>query len=137
MRPHEPRASVTTRVPSERSFGLTVGVVCAAIGAFRWWRGHGLSGAVLAVVGAALVGAALVAPGALRIPNRIWWRIAQVLGWINTRVLLTAFFFLLLTPVGYVMRLLGRNPLRPAWASTSWSAYSDRRRDPKHYEHMF
>ena len=102
-----------------------------------WWRAHPLAADVLAGSGVLLVLFGLVAPSALRIPNRVWWRFAQILGWVNTRVLLTAFFALVLTPAGLIMRLLGRNPLHGAAASSNWGPYPARRSDPKHYERMY
>ena len=128
---------MTSAGPSERSFGLSVGLVLAAAGLFRLWRGHSTSGAAFAAIGAALVAAALVAPGALRTPNRVWTAFAHALGWINTRVLLTLFFFLVLTPVGVVLRLLGRSPLAPERATTTWSPSRTQGRDARHYERMF
>lgn len=123
--------------PSERSFGRSVGGVCLALGALAWWRAHPLLSAVLVAVGGALVFLALVAPPLLRVPNRIWWRFAQVLGWINARIILSVFFFLVLTPVGLVMRLLGRSPLKPADRRSTWSPYPARHASPRHYERMF
>jgi hypothetical protein len=124
-------------LPTERSFGLSVGAVCAAAGAFSWWRGHLLTAEVLASIGAMLLLAGASASAALRIPNRLWWRFAQALGWVNSRVLLTVFFIVVLTPVGAVMRLFGRNPLRGLPGGTNWSPYAARHRDPRHYEHLF
>ncbi len=124
-------------IPSERSFGLSVGLVCLAAGAVSWWRGHVSLGAALALSGLVLVAGGLIAPGTLRIPNRIWWRFAQALGWVNARILLTAFFVVVITPVGCTMRLFGRNLLRPAKTGTTWSSYTVRRRDTRHYEHLF
>lgn len=126
-----------SHIPTERSFGLSVGSVCLAASALFLWRGYPTVSLVLLVVGGLLVGFALVAPSALRVPSRYWWRFAQVLGWVNTRLLLTLFFALVLTPVGVLMRLFGRNPLQPAQPETSWSPYSARRRNPKHYDQMF
>jgi hypothetical protein len=123
--------------PTERAFGVGVGGVCVAIGALLWWRGHSTLSLTLLVLGGVLVALGRLAPSALRVPHRYWWRFAQVLGWVNARVLLTLFFVLVLTPVGVVMRLFGRNPLRPPQAQTTWGPYSVRRRDPKHYERMF
>ena len=80
------------QIPSERSFGLNVGLVCLAAGAVSWWRGHVSLGTALAVSGLILVAGGLIAPGVLRTPNRIWWRFAQILGRVNARVLLMAFF---------------------------------------------
>lgn len=92
---------------------------------------------VAAGAGGVLVVAALVAPPLLRAPNRIWWRFAQALGWVNARILLSLLFALVLTPMGIVMRALGRSPLRDAAAGTNWSPYTARRRDVKHYEHPY
>jgi uncharacterized membrane protein YfcA len=127
-----------SRVPSERAFGLTVGVACMVFGALAWWRDYQVAVRVLLVLGAMLVIGGLVAPAALRVPNRIWWRFAQVLGWINTRILLSAFFLLILTPVGLLMRLIGRDPLRARTrTASSWQPYVERRRNRMHYDHQF
>ena len=125
------------RVPSERSFGLSVGLLCGAASVVSWWQGHHVPPIVLAAVAAVLLAGALLAPSALRVPNRLWWRLAQALAWINTRLLLTVFFAVVVTPAGLVMRLLGRNPLRPPRAGTTWSEYSRHRRDLTHYDRSF
>ena len=125
------------RVPTERSFGLTIGSLCLAAAAVSWWRGHLPTAQVLAATGAALVTGGMIAPAALRVPNRIWWRFAQALGWINSRILLTAFFFLVITPVAVVLRAIGRNPLRTPDVDSGWSPYSARARDHRHYERLF
>ena len=89
------------------------------------------------LVGTLLIVLALLAPFALRIPNRIWWRVAQAIGWVNARVLLTLFFAVVLTPAGAVMRLIGHNPLRALQANSNWGPYPARRADPKHYDRMY
>lgn len=43
---------------------------------------------------------------------RAWMRLAQVLGWVNTRILLGLVFYGLVLPIGAAMRLLGHDPLR-------------------------
>ncbi|MEP7328927.1 MAG: SxtJ family membrane protein [Betaproteobacteria bacterium] len=47
-------------------------------------------------------------PQALAPLYRGWMRVGHVLGWINTRVLLGAVFFLLIVPLGMVLRMLGK-----------------------------
>ncbi len=39
---------------------------------------------------------------------RIWMFIAGILGWINTRLLLGIVFYLLILPIGFVMRSFGK-----------------------------
>jgi saxitoxin biosynthesis operon SxtJ-like protein len=128
---------VAGKIPSERSFGLSVGLASIALAALLAWRGRDRAAMIVAAIGVVLVAGGLVAPAALRLPNRIWWRFATVLGWINSRILLTLFFFAVLTPTGLLMRLFGRSPLRPAHDDTNWSGYDERRRETRHYEHLY
>lgn len=124
-------------MPSERAFGLSVGPASIVFGGLLAWRGHPRAAVVAAGIGFVLLVGALVAPALLRGPNRVWWRFATILGWINSRILLTAFFLVVLTPAGWVMRLVGRNPLRSAGTGSNWTGYNDRRREPRHYEHLY
>lgn len=121
----------------ERNFGWSVGAVLAVIGALQWWRGRHVAAEAFGGVGLALLIAASLAPVVLIVPNR-WWRgFAHVLGWINARVLLTLFFFLVLTPAGLIMRLLGRDPLARGDKGSSWVAYGERVRDVQHFDRLF
>lgn len=60
-------------------------------------------------IAAILVPLAAAWPQALAPLHRGWMRVGNVLGWINTRLLLGAVFFLLVVPLGALMRLLGRH----------------------------
>lgn len=128
---------MTPNPPGERAFGLGVGSVLLAFSAFSWWRGNAAVASVLVIAGVLLVGFGRFYPSALRGPNRVWWRFAQTLGWINARILLTLFFAVVLTPVGVLMRMLGWNPLRASRTNTNWTSYPARRRDPRHFERLF
>ncbi len=55
---------------------------------------------------------ALIVPQALDPAFRAWIKIGLVLGWINTRIVLGAVFFLIFTPVALVMRLVGRDAIQ-------------------------
>ncbi len=125
------------KLPTERSFGLSVGAACALFAAIAWWREHDLAAQILGAVSVVLIPAGALVPSLLRIPNRIWWRLAQALGWLNSRILLSVFFFVVLTPAGLVMRLAGKNPLKPKSRESNWTASDSARRDAKHYEHLF
>jgi hypothetical protein len=128
---------MTEKAPSERSFGVSVGAVCLVLAAWRFWEQAETAGIILASIGLVLVVLGVVAPDLLHGPNRVWWRIAQVLGWINSRLILGAFFVVILTPVGIVMRAFGRNPLRARRGMTNWIAYPTRIADAHHYERLF
>lgn len=63
------------------------------------------------VPGVPLVVFGLILPRALGPVHRIWMTAGGVLGWINTRIILTIVFFLIVTPLGIVRRLVGKDSL--------------------------
>ncbi len=94
-----------------RRFGVTVGIPLALLAGVGVWRGHTILPAVLGGAALALGVLALLAPRLLRPVHKLWMKIADALAWFNTRVLLGVIYFLVMTPTGIVMRLLGRDPL--------------------------
>ncbi len=62
---------------------------------------------VLAVSG----GIALTAPFVLKPIYRLWMVVGQILGWINTRIILGLIFFAVFTPYSLVLKLLGKDIL--------------------------
>ena len=95
-----------------RSFGLMVGSIFALIGVWPTvWRGQSprLWGLIL---GSSLIVLALAWPRSLTHVYRLWMRVGEVLGWINTHLILGGIFYLLFTPLGVCMRLRGKDPMR-------------------------
>lgn len=43
---------------------------------------------------------------------KIWFGIAEALGWFSSRVLLSSVYFIFLTPLAFFYRLSGNNPLK-------------------------
>lgn len=94
-----------------RRFGITVAIPLALLAGLGVWRGHLVLPIVLGGLAILLAGLAVVAPNLLSPVHRVWMQVAYALGWFNTRVLLAIVYFLVMTPIGIVMRLLGRDPL--------------------------
>lgn len=120
----------------DRKFGWTVGGVFAALGVLLLWRHRTIAGAVCSSLGGALLLLAAAAPSFLGGPHRAWLSFARVLGRVNSAIFLFLTFFLVLTPLGFVLRLFGRDELRrrgPA-PESMWTPYPERNRDPRHYE---
>jgi hypothetical protein len=95
-----------------RQFGLTLGFGVVGLfgiilpllahhhfAAWPWWLALGP------------VVLALFRPAWLRVFYTPWMRLGHVLGWINTRIILGIFFFALITPIGVIMRLMGKDPM--------------------------
>jgi hypothetical protein len=122
----------------ERSFGVSVGTVLMLVAGYLAWRGRIDRATVLGGIGAVLVVLGLVAPRLLKWPSAVWWKFAMVLGYINARVILTIAFLIVLTPMGLLWRLIGKDPLsrnRKSW--TGWSPSPPRFRDPDHFNRMY
>ena len=123
---------------SERSFGVSVGIVLGAIAAALVWRGRVGRAEVVGAIGVVLLACGLLYPPILKGPSAIWWRFSRVLGHFNARVLLTLMFALVFVPLSLLWRVTGKDPLarrRDRWPG--WSPYPDRYRDKHHYTRMF
>ena len=124
----------------ERAFGLSMGMVCGLFAGHAAWRGAVIASALLGGISLVLIGLALVRPSLLRMPSAVWERVTSAIGWVVSRACLSATFFLIVTPVGLVLRLFGRDPLRlrpAARGGSGWVPYPARVRDPRHYERMY
>lgn len=97
-----------------RQFGLIVGGVFLVIGLWpfvvrsedpRLWA---------MVMGVALMVLGAVVPQSLKQIHFGWMKIGHVLGTINTRIILGVIFYGLITPMGLVMRLTGKDSMHRA-----------------------
>jgi hypothetical protein len=105
-----------------RRFGLVTGGVALALVVLRLGRHQaGRPVWALAGAGALLTLTGLLSPRGLRPIHAGWMRLAALLGWINTRLLLSLFFFAVLTPLALLARLFGHDPLRRRRSSSAAS----------------
>jgi hypothetical protein len=93
-----------------RRFGLVVGLGLTIVASISWYRGHTTVPCVLWSGAALLLLLGLIYPPALGPVEKGWMKFGHVLGWINTRIILTVLFALVVTPIGAVARLF-RDPL--------------------------
>jgi hypothetical protein len=104
-----------------RKFGLTVGLAFAALAAVAWWRGRLPVATVLGTIGALLILGGLVVPGQLGPVYRAWMSLAHVISRVTTPIVTSVLYFVVLTPVGLLMRAFGKDPLGvPKGATTLW-----------------
>jgi polyferredoxin len=94
-----------------RSFGLTVGGIFALIafwpvvwrnGEPRWW---------IAAVATFFLLPALIFPKSLLWVHKGWMAAGHVMGWINTRIILGAVFYVIVTPIGILRSWMGKDPM--------------------------
>lgn len=105
-------ASQSTDKKELRSFGLIMaGMIALFFGLiipWLWDFGLPLWPWIVSLV---FCISAFAVPGLLRPVFILWTKIGHVLGWINTRLLLGIVFYLVIAPIGMVLKLMGKDPL--------------------------
>lgn len=99
-------------IKQNRKFGYTVAIALLVLAAFRIFIRHQDMWWILAAIGIILLLLALVKPLWLNPLRLVWDKIGHVLGIINTYILLTLFYFVILTPLSLMMRLFGKDILK-------------------------
>ena len=87
-------------------------------------------------LGAACTVASNLSPAIARAIWVTWMTLAFPIGWVLSHVVLAAAYYLVLTPVGWVMRLVGYDPMRRAFdprASTYWTAHDPGTSKPRYF----
>ncbi|MDX1606568.1 MAG: SxtJ family membrane protein [Candidatus Competibacterales bacterium] len=130
----------TDPTPGElRRFGLILGCAIALVaGLLLPWL-WSLNWPVWPwLVASVLVFCSLAFPTRLRSLYRFWLKFADVLGWLNTRLLLGLVFFGLFLPIGLLMRLCGKDPLAKQFNPAAKTYRTDKApRAPDHMEKPF
>lgn len=103
----EELSAVRSRPRDLRKFGMTMCVAIAVLGAFFLWRGKGEPVWFFGIAAAFLV-LGLVVPVALRPVQKVWMAFAIALGWVMTRVILVLLFYVGITPIAFIARVVGK-----------------------------
>jgi hypothetical protein len=122
-----------------RKFGLLVGGVFTVLG-LLWLLRHKPHYPWLLTPGVVLIVLGTVVPKTLKPVYMAWMSVGVVLGFIVSNVLLTLFFFVVITPIGLVARLSGKDFLRlklDRAAKTYWLPRPKRETDASQYERQF
>jgi hypothetical protein len=89
-----------------------VGAAFLVLGAISAWRGHVLPPRIFFALGGALTAAGVLAPGRLSAVHRGWTAFGHAISKVTSPIVIGAVYFLVLTPIGALIRALGLNPLR-------------------------
>lgn len=103
-------------------------VIPSAIGGYQLLRHGSESGYYWIGAGVILAVCRLIPPVFTRI-YKVWIYLSVILGYFVSRILLTLIFFLVLTPTGLLMRLVGRDPMERKLDPNAQSYWN--RREPQ------
>jgi hypothetical protein len=122
-----------------RKFGLTVGGVILAIGLLLFYF-EKPSAIYFAVIGGLLILFGAVLPKILIPLNRIWMSLAIILGFIMSRVILTILFYLVLTPIAILAKIVGKKFMVLKYdksANTYWEKRTNINKKQIDYDRQF
>jgi hypothetical protein len=91
-------------------------------------------------VSSVLMSLYVVYPKGIYYPYYVWMIIASVLGWFNTRLILGLVFYIVITPIGLIMKTLGKLQYKKQVDNQSnWvkQPHTDARKDKKRLEEPF
>ena len=124
-----------------RSFGFTFGAVSTIVAAVLLWRGRTAPGQGFLALAAAFFVVGAFVPGLLRPFFGPWMKFAEILGYINTRILLGVFFYVGITPTGLLMRLAGKDPMTRTFKgkneTTYWTKPTPHADGHRHFDRQF
>lgn len=96
-----------------RDFGLLIGIGLPTIVGLilPFIMGHHLRVWTF-WVGLPLLLLGFIRPSFLYFPYKFWMNIGIALGWLNSRIILSLIYILVLLPIAFFMRLFGYDPLK-------------------------
>ncbi|MBN1688164.1 MAG: hypothetical protein JW893_03615 [Candidatus Omnitrophica bacterium] len=119
-----------------RSFAKVMTIASVVIFGLAWWL-HGVRPVVLIYAAAFFFLAGFIAPVLLWPIHKIWMTLALMMGWVMTRIILTILFYLVVTPIGLLSRILGKRFLDLSFRENKESYWIHREQcefNPKKYE---
>ena len=91
-----------------KSFGITIGIILLFIAAFLFYSNKG-SHQIFVITAVSFIGLGLIIPIILKPVYLMWMTFAAILGWVMTRLILTLVFYFILTPIGLLARVFGKD----------------------------
>jgi hypothetical protein len=122
-----------------RKFGLTVGGVLIVIAAFLFYF-EKPSAIYFVSIGGLLFITGIIFPQILKPLNKIWMGLAILLGFFMSRLILTILFYLVLTPISFIAKIVGKKFMILKYdksAKTYWEKRTHIQKKPLDYERQF
>jgi len=121
-----------------RKFGIFTGLILIIITGLFFWKEDIYQ--ILIFLSALLIILGFVAPNILRPVYWVWVIFGIILGWFVTRILLSIIFYLILTPIGLISRMFGKQFLmlkNSEKKKSYWNMKDPQSLEYKNYEKQF
>jgi Saxitoxin biosynthesis operon protein SxtJ len=109
-------------VSQARKSTLIVAAIFGFLCGWQWYRGRPLLSEIFGVASVVLLVCAMIPVAAVWFFGR-WMALAAILGYVNTRILLSLFFYVIMTPVGLIVRITGHDGMQRRGALRGQASY--------------
>lgn len=122
-----------------RKTALVVATVLVLLAGLKFYRGRTGTAEVLTGIAATLALVGLLIPALAIRFHRGWMKLAEALGFVNSRILLSIVYYFVITPFGLVKKLFGSDPLerRAGRSDSYWIHRPVGRQSKQQFEQTF
>ena len=129
------------RIPSKkelRSFGFILAAGFFAVGMIPVVFRHASPGRAALALSFAFAVTGFLVPNALRHVHRVWMLLGNILGWINSKIILSLLFYIVVTPLRFLMTVAGNDPMNRKFdPKTDTYRIVRKPREASHMRHQF
>ena len=122
-----------------RRFVVTIGIILLLVAGFLFYK-EKESFQIFLYIAGTFIGLGLIIPIILKPIYIAWMTFAVVLGWFMTRVILSLLFYVIITPIGLIMRAFGKDFLdikKLALKGSYWNQRDSNFEKNQNYEKQF
>lgn len=123
-----------------RRFGIIMAVALGVIGGLLLWRDRAHYVWFL-ILSACFLLSGIAVPSLLKPVYKAWMTMAGAMGWFMTRLILIILFYLVATPIGLLVRVLGKDFLELKFeggpSESYWIPRKETGREAEKYENQF
>lgn len=118
-------------------FGILLGIFTALVGGLMWWRGSPFAAQLVWGIGGGLTLLYFVVAPVRRLVYLGWLYAAFPIGYVVSHVIMGVVYFGVVTPVGFVMRALGKDPMQRGFdrgAKSYWVEHRTAREASRYFK---
>ena len=94
-----------------RRFGIQLGIALGLLGGLFWWKENNIY-VYLSIFSLIFLLIGLLWPSLLAPIYKVWLAVAKFMGTLITKIILIILFYLVITPIGLLLRLFGKDFLK-------------------------
>ena len=132
-------AEIKTTKKEYRNFGIILGLITLTLGSIMFWKNNSFY-SILFTISLIFLTSGLLTPMILKPIYFVWMVLASILGIFMTRLILSIVFYSVLTPIGLVFRIFGKQFIELRWDKSEdsyWNYRSNEYQKKENYEKQF